>query len=576
MQVGRDLGHGSESEKKHVHNNHEQSSMEGTRKNIPIDASAITNINHASEIEDILSILKPVDRSGYYTQPCMEGTRLKILDEIDGWLSDVNAPNVLWISGSGGAGKSTLASSLVSRLTERRRLGSSFFFNRGDVKLSDPATVWRTVAHDLARVDASFASILVDVLKGGTVDPAIPDIASHFRSLIVDPLTKRHKDSPFRDVPVIVIDALDECDYGLSQSAQRRVFLDTVARWSHLPVGFKLTVTGRNDLGFDALRSSCRQIELHTGSSVRTDGEQDIRLFLERRLAGIGPANWPSKKDLDILTVRAKGLFIWADTVVRFLERGLPGKRLAYVLHSGIGEADNVTELYRQILELSFQKDDVDLMDAFHRVMTAIVLAKIPLHIDDIVQLTSQPTSSIERILDKLSSVISVTHDLTIRIVHLSFVEFLCSPDKCPDRYLIDRDRGSWEVSMTCFRLMTKELKFNICNFETSHIPNSCVDGLSDRIIANISGPLQYACQYWGAHLQETPHREDRSAVLVTDIQNFFYNRFLYWLEVMSVTGQVATAITALLSAADWIQVSGLFVEAVAEVKHCHIIHTAT
>lgn len=62
----------------------------------------ITNFSSASEVKELLSTLKPVDSSGYYVQPCMEGTRENILGEIDEWLEDFRAPNILWITGSPG------------------------------------------------------------------------------------------------------------------------------------------------------------------------------------------------------------------------------------------------------------------------------------------------------------------------------------------------------------------------------------------------------------------------------------------------------------------------------------------
>ncbi|KIM92382.1 hypothetical protein PILCRDRAFT_121422 [Piloderma croceum F 1598] len=83
---------------------------------------------------------------------------------------DFHAPNILWIKGSPGSGKSTIASSLVSRLMKSGRLCSHFAFKRGDIMLNDPATVWRTVAHDLSRYDDAYPSILVTVLKSGRVD----------------------------------------------------------------------------------------------------------------------------------------------------------------------------------------------------------------------------------------------------------------------------------------------------------------------------------------------------------------------------------------------------------------------
>jgi DNA replication protein DnaC len=72
--------------------------------------------------------LKHIDRQGYHVPRCMEGTRRDVFRKIDHWLDDTSAPNILWISGSPGAGKSALASSLVSDLTKRRRMGARFFW----------------------------------------------------------------------------------------------------------------------------------------------------------------------------------------------------------------------------------------------------------------------------------------------------------------------------------------------------------------------------------------------------------------------------------------------------------------
>jgi hypothetical protein len=76
----------------------------------------------------------------------------------------------------------------VSELAEMGRLGSSFFFKRGDAALSDPAAVWRTVAFDLAQVDPVFAERLVVNLKERKVDLSRADIESHFKYTIEDPL----------------------------------------------------------------------------------------------------------------------------------------------------------------------------------------------------------------------------------------------------------------------------------------------------------------------------------------------------------------------------------------------------
>ena len=398
--------------------------------NINIGGDQI-NVNQRSDTKEILADLKPVERGGYYVPPCMEGTRKAIFDDIDQWLDNLDAPNnILLLSGNPGAGKSTVASSLVSRLTERRRLGSYFFFKRGDVTLSNPAAVWRTVAHDLARYDATFSDNLFEVLKEKTVDPGRPDIALHFKFLIQEPLARSHNHFASHTVPVIVIDALDECDYDGSQAAQRRAFLDTLLQWSSLSKMFKLVVTSRNERMLDRLRAICQQMALPTGEAVSTDTNKDILQFFQDRFAelrGSSLPEWPGNRVLNALTAKAAGLFIWAETVMKFLEQGLPDEQLELVLAGDLGEGDNITKLYQQILEFAFPAPKASTLELFKLVVSTIVLAKVPLRTNDLHEFVSQPKPSVAFILHQLSSVIFIEGtDQILHIGHLSFSEFLC------------------------------------------------------------------------------------------------------------------------------------------------------
>jgi hypothetical protein len=403
----------------------------------------------------------------------------------------------------------------------------------------------------------------VQALKEGRVELERPDIVLHFESLIFEPLKQWHKDSVLHRITVLVLDALDECGSDSSQEMQRKALLDTIVLWSRLPRTFKLIVTGRDERMPESFRHSCERIDLPTGTTVGKDTTRDIRHFFVQRFAEIGGpslANWPGEQVLDTLTHRAAGLFIWADTAVRFVEQGLPDEQLEHVLSGDLGEGDNVTTLYRQILELIFREANDRMVHVFHQVVAAIILAKVPLHVDDLPLIILQPKASVTIILRKLSSVISVD-DFGIHVNHLSFSEFICDARRCPQRFYIDHCKASHNMSMTCFRLMkdVKDgLKFNICNLETSHLPNSKVHDLPERITRNIQRPVLYSCRFWAAHIIDTPTDLKENVTLVTDIRDFFHSRFLCWLEVMSVTDDVAAAYTALLKAANWIEVSEL------------------
>jgi hypothetical protein len=486
----------------------------------------------------------------------MDGTRESTFEEIDKWLADVDNPNILWLSGSPGAGKSTVASSMVSRLTERRKLGASFFFRREDVTLNDPATLWRTMAYDLSQHDLAFANNLVEALKDNRVDLKRPDIDLHFKHLIEEPLMKTYKHST---PPVIVIDALDECDADNSQAVQRKALLKTFVLWSYLPNSFKLIVTSRDDRVPEFFRAVCKRMVLPTGDDVSADTNRDLRRFFEERFAELGGSlfpKWPGEQTIQKLTTRAAGLFIWAETVMRLVEQGLPSEQLQLVLSGNLGEGNPLVKLYRQILDISFQNANGRTLEVYKLTITAIVLAKIPLHYDNLHFFVSEDKLSVKFVLDKLSSVISIgTTDKRLRIRHLSFSEFLCDPSQCPQAFSIDQNKGSHVMAMKCLQRMKDGLKFNICDLETSYLRNDEVENLSERIQMKISDTLSYTCRYWAAHLRNIRSAQEGHEALLEEVKGFFYNRFLFWLEVMSLLKQTLAANSVLLAGIPWIEV---------------------
>lgn len=540
----------------------------------------IYDTSRAAQEKELREKLKPAPQRGDSdVSPCMEGTREKIFDEIHKWLDNDDEPaNILWIRGNPGSGKSAIAFTLESRLKDRHRPCSSFFFKRNLVDLNDPVAVWRTIACGL--VDYSqFAVNLARVLEEDKVDPGRADINSHFQSFIRKTLTMAYHNEnlPLTDTPVIIIDALDECASGEDSESdikdkQRVAFLDTVANWNDLPKKFKLVVTSRDERFIpQKFRSTAKLMPLPTGSSVSAETNADMRYFLERRFTQVLQCSslpeW-LEKDLDTLTRRAAGLFIWAETVVKFVGRGLPIKNrenLALVLRGNMGERKGVAKLYEQILDFSFpQADDQSVVKP---IVSAVVLAKVPLRVNDVAEIVShieqsEKTSSdtVQHIVDKLSSVISIGRtDQFLRVGHLSFTEFLC--DSKPDTkwFGIDRSRESQKLAMSCFRLMSNKLKFNICDLPSSYLSNDNVEGLSHLIEKNISSALFYSCRFWAAHVLDTtiePHGHSHES-LMKEIEEFLYTRVLFWLEVMSLKKEVTSANVALLVVSPRIRVSG-------------------
>lgn len=491
------------------------------------------NIDLASKeqsVQSVLTSLKPVDRTGtgYYVQPCMAGTRSWIIDTILSWLDNGALPNILWLSGSPGAGKSAIASTLVSLLEGRSRLGSSFFCKRGDANLSDPSAFWRTVAFDLAQSDSFIAKRLVENLEARRVDPGRPDIQSHFEHLIEDPLAESrrrrmealnaldndidvdNKDSKTTREkltlrpPVVVLDALDECGSDTSQSAQRQTLMNTITKWADLHPSFRLIITSRDERITRAFRNVCYHIVLESSNLVRPEATRDIQTFFEQRFTDIVdqydslPSSWPGSSIIGQLTQRAAGLFIWAETVIRFLEQGFVKEQLDLILAGAFdGERNSIDQLYRQIIQLSFQNCTAGMLDTYKRVVGAIVLAKAPLYCRDLHHFLGkeEDDTAVEFVLQKLSSVIRSRHtDGRIYISHLSFTEFICDSEHCGEAFAIQTRIHSRVMALACFRTMKRELRFDICQLETSYVRNP---DWEDRVEHVISTYLNYS--WWWA-----------------------------------------------------------------------------
>jgi hypothetical protein len=461
-------------------------------------------------------------------------------------------PNIAWIDGSPGVGKSSIASSLVSILTEQRQLGSFFFFKRGDAILGDPAALWRTVAYDLAQVHPSMKASIVEFLnRPGFRDS---DIHLHFKCLIEDVLTRCSGELSSHSL-VIVLDALDECGSGDSHAVQRQILLDTFTSWSHLPHSFKLLITSRNERVPSLFRNPllCHKITLETGDSVSKETQGDIRVFFERRFDNIRPTLglppiWPGKPAIDQLTKRAAGLFIWAKTAMEFMgeRRGKPNTKLQLILAGNFGtKSEGIDTLYRNILHFSFEDSDDTTLQLFRMVLGTIIVAKVPLHRDDLKHFLHvmgrqniEDDWEIDAILYNLSSVVDLDGSLDA-----SFVEFLSNPNRCRERrFVIDQSEHHHHIALACLQVLNTKLRFNLTGLTSSYKCNEDMADLSNRI----PGHVAYACLFWADHFALSPSPK----VLLNGIDGFLHHKFLFWLEVLSALGKYSSASTLLMKVA--------------------------
>ena len=517
-------------------------------------------------VSTTLDRLKPAPRRE--GTACLLGTRNDILQQIRDWIANDQAPNILWLRGSPGTGKTAVASSLVSELGTKP--GARFFFKRDDAAVNDPVVLWRTIAFDLARTDPIFKKILLDVLKGDQVDPEGVNVQAQFMDLIHSPATKRCKNPPMK-ISVVVLDALDECD---RSSDQWRNLLGSIKNWSRLPQAFKLVVTSRDQRDIhEAIADVSHCVILETGVNASSQTSHDIHLFLETRLEEIRravaslPPSWPGASAVQELTNHAGGLFVWATTALDFIENGLdPDNRLCSLLTGNMGsKISGLDSLYMQVLKISLEGLEAYEVDAFKMVAGVIVLAKIPLRQSDIERFLCDKSSlpclsplSVKRLITNLEAVVrSRSASAPLRVCHQSFTDFLLDPARSGS-FSIHSTESTTILTLGCLRLMNNSvdgLKFNICNLETSYLLNSQVPDLEERIKEAIPTYLAYSCRFWAEHLRDVSETDTKDDIML-QLRSYLYDRVLYWFEVLSLTQEFDFASLFLQFAARWIGVS--------------------
>ena len=158
----------------------------------------------------------------------------------------------------------------------------------------------------------------------------------------------------------------------------------------------------------------------------------------------------------------------------------------------------------------------------------------------------------LSRLGSLLSNVNSSDNNLPVIPLHTSFRDFLTNKDKSGDFYVGFCD-AHHQSAHSCLNLLIDPLdglKFNICKLETSYLANDDVKDLSTRVHQHISPAVLYACRFWGDHLKHT----DFNTGLFEKVEALFKEKFLFWLETLSLTRNTGLATSAFAALKMWLR----------------------
>jgi hypothetical protein len=482
-----------------------------------------------------------------------------------------------------GTGKSTIARTFAAACLNRQSLidgsplpdntclGASFFFDQNERDRNSPRNLFTTLCKGLAD---SLPGLKPEICRSIEMHPNIQNemLINQWEHLVFQPLLELDRRILTPLTSIIVIDAFDECE--TESESDIDTILQLIARAQKLnTIHLKFFITSRPELNiissFNAIVDDLHAAELNKVlvSYDKNAPKDDITKFLEHEIAIITrrqmlTADWPGESKIQELAWKADGLFIYAATACRFLsDRRLTKERLKsrldLLLDGKVVERSpqkGLDDIYSRILQFSvigdaIEEEKEDIRNRFQVTIGAIVMLFEPLSATALGNMLSIPEFTIRETLQSLFSVLSVSEeDKPIRLLHLSFRDFLLDPQRCVnENFWISQKKKHGELASACLDVLSKTLKQDICclNDFSSLAAEVPLSQLNQCFPAHV----QYACRYWVDHLQRAgTDFKDSYRVHV-----FLKEQFLHWLEALSLLGKIAEGIHAIIVLSEYI-----------------------
>ena len=435
-----------------------------------------------------------------------------------------------------GTGKTCIALTLCQKLRNEPAilLGGTFFCSR---IVDAPAraaveNIIPTLAVLLARAAPECGERLVAELKSYS-DVAKMTIPVQGENLFVKPLEAwDHRDRQI----VFVIDALDEC----RDKDQLVQLLEAMATFASRAGPVRFIVTARPDPRIRVVRMEnialCSQIELY--ALDQKEVAADIRLVLHETFKKAPNRTFYTDDDLDALTERAGGLFIFASVAAEYIcETNSPDrlnivKKKAFIDHLA---AKRLEKMYEVVLEEAFGpvRSGPHELDGPCKIISAILASRESLSVSTLTKLLDVSKDQVQGALDRLHAVMFIPkhgEEGAPHFLHTTFVDFVAARAKM-QLIQINELSGHIVLAKACLRLFTKDLHFDMSQNLSPRDDCWPTKGVK------VSRWLYYACQHWVYHAYG-------ERTLTTGISDDLINlalrsTFLFWLEVFSILKRV-------------------------------------
>jgi len=396
---------------------------------------------------------------------CQPGTRLNEIRAITDWIdaAEIKKP-VFVVKGPAGSGKTSLLNTVAQTCKSKNCYAAGFFFSGTDADRNNDAYFMNTIAYQMAVAIPELQSYMSRIIAADSTI-LTRSLDSQTKDLLLKPLRQLRSDypnfSPTCQLFVIVVDALDEC---VKLDDQRCVIAALAEVLSDGSFPFVCLLSSRFDRSIEKEMSTL-SIHIYNEIILGENGESeqaDIEAYLCASIDRIRdkhpfgeriPQGWPTESDLRTIVEKSGGQFIYASTVIRYVEspKHNPYERLRVILgisatKSGEDPFAELDALYRVLMS-----SVVNLSAAIEILGIHLVKSSSEFWTPRTVKLKFNFKEHLrsldaEIVLAPLTSVLKYEDD-EIEFYHLSFTEFLLDHTRSGEYSVHPSSWQKWIVS---------------------------------------------------------------------------------------------------------------------------------
>ncbi|KAF7369141.1 NACHT domain-containing protein [Mycena venus] len=251
-----------------------------------------------------------------------------------------------------------LRSPFASSWRRKVASGASFFFKRKHSSRGNAKRLFPTLAYQLALVNSRLKHAISPKIEE---NPSILDrsLSTQLRKLILEPC----RQSSYRRTLVIVVDGLDECD---GHNIQQEILRSIGTALDEGPLPLRFFVTSRLEPHICEMFTGVLK-GIHRPVNIEQSFEAVQKYLVDefarihrdhRRTMSTVTLPWPSQKIIADLVKKSSGYFIYASTVIKFIDdkNFRPTERLQVIVGTKKPDSESpfaaLDELYTQILSM--------------------------------------------------------------------------------------------------------------------------------------------------------------------------------------------------------------------------------